>query len=326
VQRDMGALISDEQHDLDEQLFLQQQRAQFLILQQQLTEARTLQQLGMAEAGQGPAGMRPVDQPGLRVSKIIRNPAHLHAKTVTLTGAGKGLPATVDFVLDATAAGHVTVHRSATLVLDKTDTWAFESAAWSSEAIPFEAGLVQHISVECGVFDEAVSQDPLMEPGLCHWPLLVELRAGPGDAGPVGEAPLEATTVEWTMCRIGEPPHLGYSLVEVIQQQVACSRLPVLDTFEVFGSELGSDGRSRQDCIVCQCEPRDTMVLPCRHMCLCSDCSEYIRTRVQYTSYKCPICRKRISRMMRLDQAGKPKGAASPVNFPNQGQAVVVQG
>merc|ERR1712107_82481 len=93
----------------------------------------------------------------------------------------------------------------------------------------------------------------------------------------------------------------------MVQQHFSAGGAATLDVQEVFGSELAPDGVLRQECIVCQSEPRDTMVLPCRHMCLCASCSEYMRTRVQYHSYKCPICRKRISRMMRI---GDPNEAA----------------
>lgn len=49
-----------------------------------------------------------------------------------------------------------------------------------------------------------------------------------------------------------------------------------------------SDGLSNRECIICMSEVKDTIVLPCRHMCLCSDCAETIRGR----SDKCPLCRQ----------------------------------
>lgn len=49
-----------------------------------------------------------------------------------------------------------------------------------------------------------------------------------------------------------------------------------------------SDGLSNRECIVCMSEVKDTIVLPCRHMCLCSECADTIRGR----SDKCPLCRQ----------------------------------
>ncbi|KJE94830.1 hypothetical protein, variant [Capsaspora owczarzaki ATCC 30864] len=41
------------------------------------------------------------------------------------------------------------------------------------------------------------------------------------------------------------------------------------------------------ECVVCMADSRDTVVLPCRHLCLCNPCAEVLR----YQSNKCPICR-----------------------------------
>lgn len=49
-----------------------------------------------------------------------------------------------------------------------------------------------------------------------------------------------------------------------------------------------SDGLSNRECIICMSEVKDTIVLPCRHMCLCFDCANTIRNR----SDKCPLCRQ----------------------------------
>lgn len=70
---------------------------------------------------------------------------------------------------------------------------------------------------------------------------------------------------------------------------------------EIFGKPLSSirstassptsycsDGLSNRECIVCMSELKDTIVLPCRHMCLCSECANTIRGR----SDKCPLCRQ----------------------------------
>lgn len=41
------------------------------------------------------------------------------------------------------------------------------------------------------------------------------------------------------------------------------------------------------ECVICMCEIRNTLILPCRHLCLCKICA--INLRVQ--SNNCPICR-----------------------------------
>lgn len=49
-----------------------------------------------------------------------------------------------------------------------------------------------------------------------------------------------------------------------------------------------TDLREDQRCIVCRIHPREIILLPCGHVCLCEDCSEHITNG-------CPICRKPIA-------------------------------
>lgn len=45
------------------------------------------------------------------------------------------------------------------------------------------------------------------------------------------------------------------------------------------------DLRDEQLCVVCRTNPREIILLPCGHVCLCEDCSLDIST-------DCPICRR----------------------------------
>ncbi len=44
---------------------------------------------------------------------------------------------------------------------------------------------------------------------------------------------------------------------------------------------------SGAECVVCMCDSRDTIILPCRHLCLCNACADSLR----YQANNCPICR-----------------------------------
>ncbi|KAE9332010.1 hypothetical protein PR003_g14730 [Phytophthora rubi] len=50
------------------------------------------------------------------------------------------------------------------------------------------------------------------------------------------------------------------------------------------------------ECIICLCEPRNTTILPCRHMCLCTECAEALRK----SSSTCPICRTRVEALLQI--------------------------
>lgn len=55
---------------------------------------------------------------------------------------------------------------------------------------------------------------------------------------------------------------------------------------EIYGIEQKEDAGEAQDeddsseCVVCMSDARDTLVLPCRHLCLCNPCAEVLRYQV----------------------------------------------
>ncbi|KAH9598315.1 hypothetical protein LSM04_001490 [Trypanosoma melophagium] len=48
-------------------------------------------------------------------------------------------------------------------------------------------------------------------------------------------------------------------------------------------------------CVICLTNPKDTTLLPCRHMCLCHECVAVLRLQ---ESNRCPVCRAAIVRHM----------------------------
>ncbi|KAK6778675.1 hypothetical protein RDI58_025393 [Solanum bulbocastanum] len=51
-----------------------------------------------------------------------------------------------------------------------------------------------------------------------------------------------------------------------------------------------------KECVICLSEPRDTTVLPCRHMCMCSGCAKVLRIQTN----RCPICRQPVERLLEI--------------------------
>ncbi|CAN4121556.1 unnamed protein product [Withania somnifera] len=70
---------------------------------------------------------------------------------------------------------------------------------------------------------------------------------------------------------------------------------------EIFGIgtsvENDFDGNDPgKECVICLSEPRDTTVLPCRHMCMCSGCAKVLR----FQTNRCPICRQPVERLLEI--------------------------
>jgi len=50
------------------------------------------------------------------------------------------------------------------------------------------------------------------------------------------------------------------------------------------------------ECVICMTEMRDTVVIPCRHLCVCHQCAQALH----YQSNKCPICRGVVRSMIKI--------------------------
>ena len=70
------------------------------------------------------------------------------------------------------------------------------------------------------------------------------------------------------------------------------ARLAVLQLHDIFGL---SDWSSSPECVACLTEPKDTILLPCRHLCVCHNCFDHL------TLDTCPICRAPFQSYLRFD-------------------------
>ncbi|XP_069365522.1 E3 ubiquitin-protein ligase MGRN1 isoform X1 [Maniola hyperantus] len=80
-----------------------------------------------------------------------------------------------------------------------------------------------------------------------------------------------------------------------------------LDT-KPSSDEETEDGGS--ECVICMCDVRDTLILPCRHLCLCNSCADSLR----YQANNCPICRapfRALLQIRALQRITNPTAAAA---------------
>ena len=87
---------------------------------------------------------------------------------------------------------------------------------------------------------------------------------------------------------------------------------------EIYGLENKSvdDGQSYEedvddtgaDCVVCMCELRDTIILPCRHLCLCFACADSLR----FQANNCPICRAPFRALLQIRAVQRISHTAHP--------------
>ena len=63
---------------------------------------------------------------------------------------------------------------------------------------------------------------------------------------------------------------------------------------DIYGMTKGSE---ENICIICMCEKKNTMILPCRHLCLCSYCSMQLQSQ---RSKICPVCRINVAEFVAI--------------------------
>ncbi|XP_071519952.1 probable E3 ubiquitin-protein ligase MGRN1 isoform X1 [Panulirus ornatus] len=61
------------------------------------------------------------------------------------------------------------------------------------------------------------------------------------------------------------------------------------------------------ECVICMCDLRDTLILPCRHLCLCNCCADSLR----YQANNCPICRAPFRALLQIKALQKMSGSCN---------------
>ncbi|XP_026674322.1 probable E3 ubiquitin-protein ligase MGRN1 isoform X2 [Ceratina calcarata] len=86
------------------------------------------------------------------------------------------------------------------------------------------------------------------------------------------------------------------------------------------GSDEDTDDNG-SECVICMCDVRDTLILPCRHLCLCNNCADSLR----YQANNCPICRAPFRALLQIKALQKATGAiVSNPPFPPEGSCEII--
>ncbi|KAG0373623.1 hypothetical protein BGX24_011459 [Mortierella sp. AD032] len=67
------------------------------------------------------------------------------------------------------------------------------------------------------------------------------------------------------------------------------------------------------ECVICLSDVKDTIVLPCRHFCICSDCGDVLRRRAPQ---RCPICRQVFQALLHIASTPTRKPEFAMVHSP----------
>ena len=147
-----------------------------------------------------------------------------------------------------------------------------------------------------------------------HYTYLEVVPTAPGAGASHDDAPPDAEADA-----APGPAHARHA-ARVVRQKFEV-RGTVFEIEEIYGmgaaggaeDAAGAGDVDGDTCVICITNERDTTVMPCRHMCLCSDCAEQLRTQTN----KCPICRAHIERLVTIH-----RHAATPSPPPAEPPAI----
>lgn len=127
-----------------------------------------------------------------------------------------------------------------------------------------------------------------------------------------------------TFAVVEKSTEAGYNLKPLKQKQVVDGLCYLLQ--EIYGIENKNSDRGKaleddiddngSECVICMSDIRDTLILPCRHLCLCNCCADSLR----YQANNCPICRAPFRALLQIRAMRKKLPSMPPQSsIPNGG-------
>lgn len=95
---------------------------------------------------------------------------------------------------------------------------------------------------------------------------------------------------------------------DLIVSKINKNVLTFCHTAFAFQVNLDDDSEDNgSECVICMSDIRDTLILPCRHLCLCNSCADSLR----YQANNCPICRSPFRALLQIRAVQKSSTATN---------------
>lgn len=233
---------------------------------------------------------------------IIRNDVNLKKKSLKVEpdarNPGQYL---ITFAFDAAVDGSITFYFFAKEGADGNLTSMKESL--KPVTVSIKQGLGQKIrqpsgtGIDFSMFNES---ELIKEGDMEVYPLAVK-----AEAAPFGDGGSRILNSQITLAVFKKKK--GEYQVRVVKQilWVNGMRYELQEIYGIGNSvDCSFDGNDPgKECVICLSEPRDTTVLPCRHMCMCSGCAKVLR----FQTNRCPICRQPAERLLEIKANNRPE-------------------
>mmetsp|Transcript_39759 Transcript_39759/g.90131 ORF Transcript_39759/g.90131 Transcript_39759/m.90131 type:complete len:371 (-) Transcript_39759:733-1845(-) len=260
-------------------------------------------------------GMRPdvvnprqVAPPQMQRTFTIRNDVNLKKNTLKLI-RDESVPSHyhIEFTFDASTDCRISVYYAA-LEQSKEGIVTYQplKAGSSPPTEQLKKGLGQTFRTRPSHpldVSQYSPEDLAFNPTADHprYPIIVCMEAGAERSPDVSQVQSQTTVIKL------REDEQGVYHAQPIKQKIQVGKTSY-ELQEIFGIEnqqrpasgeadgTAEDDQNSRECVICMTEARDTTVLPCRHMCMCSTCARQLRVQ----SNKCPICRTEIEQLLQI--------------------------
>ncbi|CAL0330697.1 unnamed protein product [Lupinus luteus] len=243
-----------------------------------------------------------------QTAKKIRNNVNLHKHTLSLQldplNPNHHL---LSFVFDALSHGSITI-----FYLAKEEEQCrfipLYPDAFEPITFPFQKGAGQKFcqpsgtGIDLGFFELDDLSKPSPQEDVFPLVICAETRAetASADENPSNSMLDSSPRMQITQAVLEKRNGSDPFQVKVVRQILWIDnvRYELRELYGIGGSTAADfdDTDPGKECVICMTEPKDTAVLPCRHMCMCSECAKALRLQ----SNKCPICRQAIEELIEI--------------------------
>lgn len=198
----------------------------------------------------------------------------------------------VEFTFDSEARAAITIYFFATEEVESgIAKYTARDSTLRSETFRYDRGANQQFYQPAFTFspasfnEEEFSYDPLKE----VIPVVIQCSVEEGEEH-TGHchtllATFERTSEGTYVMKYLKQKQMIEGVYYLLQEIYGIENKNTQQTVKSEEEDLLDDNSS--DCAICLSDPRDTLILPCRHLCLCNSCADNLR----YQASSCPICR-----------------------------------
>uniref|UniRef100_A0A8C3AUF7 E3 ubiquitin-protein ligase n=1 Tax=Cyclopterus lumpus TaxID=8103 RepID=A0A8C3AUF7_CYCLU len=210
----------------------------------------------------------------------------------------------VEFTFDADTQVAITIYYQAIEEFHNgVPVYLPQDGSLQSETVHFKRGVGQHFCLPSHTVNlsEWADEELLFDMDKEVFPMVVQAVVDEGEEH-LGHSHILLATFEKVRKTLFVVDGVSYLLQEIygIENKYNSQESKVAD------DEISDNSA---ECVVCLSDVRDTLILPCRHLCLCNACADTLR----YQANCCPICR--LQALLQIRAMRKKLSPLSPTSF-----------